>query len=81
MNPEDGLYLVEIFSSVQGEGIHAGMSTLFIRFGECDLRCRWCDTPQSWKKTAECRIETERGAGVFRTLANPLSENRSHHDL
>jgi 7-carboxy-7-deazaguanine synthase len=73
VNREDGLNLVEIFSSVQGEGIHAGMSTLFVRFGECDLRCRWCDTPQSWKKTAECRIETERGAGVFRTLANPVS--------
>jgi len=72
VNPEGELYLVEIFSSVQGEGIHAGMSTLFIRFGGCDLRCRWCDTPQSWKPTAECRIETERGAGVFCTLLNPV---------
>jgi len=70
---EGDLNLVEIFSSVQGEGIHAGASTLFIRFGECDLRCRWCDTPQSWKPAAECRIETERGAGTFRTLANPVS--------
>jgi organic radical activating enzyme len=70
---EGDLNLVEIFSSVQGEGTHAGASTLFIRFGECDLRCRWCDTPQSWKPTAECQIETERGAGAFRTLANPVS--------
>jgi organic radical activating enzyme len=69
---EGDLNLVEIFSSVQGEGIHAGASTLFVRFGECDLRCRWCDTPQSWKPSAECRIETERGAGAFRTLANPV---------
>jgi organic radical activating enzyme len=69
---EGDLNLVEIFSSVQGEGIHVGASTLFIRFGECDLRCRWCDTPQSWKPAGECRIETERGAGVFRTLANPV---------
>jgi organic radical activating enzyme len=70
--PEGALYLVEIFSSVQGEGIHAGASTLFIRFGECDLRCRWCDTPQSWKPAAECRIETGRGTGTFDALANPL---------
>jgi pyruvate-formate lyase-activating enzyme len=69
---EGDLNLVEIFSSVQGEGTHAGASTLFIRFGECDLRCRWCDTPQSWKPTAECQIETERGAGAFCTLANPV---------
>jgi len=64
--------LVEIFSSVQGEGTHVGASTLFIRFGECDLRCRWCDTPRSWTPAAECRIETERGTGRFRTLANPV---------
>jgi organic radical activating enzyme len=69
---EGDLNLVEIFSSVQGEGTHAGASTLFVRFGECDLRCRWCDTPQSWKPSAECRIETERGAGAFWTLANPV---------
>jgi 7-carboxy-7-deazaguanine synthase len=35
----------EIFSSVQGEGIHTGIPTLFIRLAGCDLRCRWCDTP------------------------------------
>jgi organic radical activating enzyme len=71
--PEGALYLVEIFSSVQGEGIHAGASTLFIRFGECDLRCRWCDTPQSWKPAADCLIETGRGTGAFGALANPVS--------
>jgi organic radical activating enzyme len=70
--PEGALNLVEIFSSVQGEGIHAGASTLFVRFGECDLRCRWCDTPHSWKPAAECRIESERGTGAFRALANPV---------
>jgi 7-carboxy-7-deazaguanine synthase len=70
--PEPAPNLVEIFSSVQGEGTHVGVSTLFIRFGECDLRCRWCDTPQSWKPAAECRIETERGTGTFRTLGNPV---------
>ena len=41
--------LVEIFSSVQGEGPHVGQSTLFVRFGECDLRCRWCDSPHTWQ--------------------------------
>jgi organic radical activating enzyme len=65
--------LVEIFSSVQGEGIHVGASTLFLRFGECDLRCRWCDTPHSWRPAKECRIEERRGSGDFRTVANPVS--------
>jgi organic radical activating enzyme len=64
--------LVEIFSSVQGEGIHVGRSTLFIRFGQCDLRCAWCDSPETWLPAAECRIEVEAGSGRFRTLPNPI---------
>ena len=32
-------HLVEVFSSVQGEGPELGTSTLFVRFAECDLRC------------------------------------------
>ena len=35
----------EIFESIQGEGIHTGLPTLFIRFSGCNLRCKWCDTP------------------------------------
>jgi 7-carboxy-7-deazaguanine synthase len=49
--------LVEIFSSFQGEGPHVGCSTLFVRFGACDLRCRWCDSPHTWKAGPRCRIE------------------------
>ncbi|MBN55719.1 MAG: 7-carboxy-7-deazaguanine synthase [Euryarchaeota archaeon] len=36
--------IVEIFHSVQGEGFHTGMPHVFIRFGNCNLRCEWCDT-------------------------------------
>ena len=36
--------IVEIFHSVQGEGHHTGTSSVFIRFGRCNLRCPWCDT-------------------------------------
>ena len=36
--------IVEIFHSVQGEGYHSGESSIFVRFGRCNLRCEWCDT-------------------------------------
>ncbi|QSZ67225.1 radical SAM protein [Methanofollis aquaemaris] len=35
----------EIFGSLQGEGIHQGRPTTFLRLAGCNLRCRWCDTP------------------------------------
>jgi organic radical activating enzyme len=64
--------LVEIFSSVQGEGPDVGASTLFVRFGECDLRCRWCDSPHTWQSAPECRFELRRGSAEFRSVPNPV---------
>ena len=67
------LNLVEIFSSIQGEGTYVGATTLFVRLGGCDLRCGWCDSPHTWKPAPECRIEVGRGSGRFEPRANPVS--------
>ncbi|HIB41286.1 MAG TPA: 7-carboxy-7-deazaguanine synthase, partial [Candidatus Poseidoniales archaeon] len=32
-----------MFYSVQGEGYHTGIPSIFIRFGGCNLACEWCD--------------------------------------
>ena len=65
--------LVEIFWSVQGEGPHVGRSTVFVRFGECDLRCRWCDSPRTWRPARSCRIEQPGGADE-RVVQNPVGQ-------
>jgi len=60
-------YVQEIFHSIQGEGLHIGRPTCFIRFCGCNLRCDYCDTKSSWIN----QTLSELSPGT--TMKNPLS--------
>lgn len=42
------LPMVEIFQTVEGEGLKSGFPTTFVRLYNCNLRCTWCDTQYSY---------------------------------
>ncbi len=65
--------LIEIFASIQGEGIYVGVPTVFVRFGGCDLRCAWCDSPGTWSQSPRCRVEEAPGSERFGEIENPLA--------
>ena len=67
----DSVYISEIFSSIQGEGMLAGYRQIFVRLMECNLDCRYCDT--GFEKSDICRLESKPGSGGFINLPQPLS--------
>jgi len=64
------MFVSETFTSIQGEGILAGVPSHFIRTSGCNMRCRWCDTPYtSWDPEGERRpvgelVDGARASGV-----------------
>lgn len=63
-------FLSEIFVSFQGEGLHVGRRQLFVRMGGCNIRCRYCDTPDSLERGKTFRVH---GGGSSEEIANPVT--------
>lgn len=89
--------LIEMFSSIQGEGILVGLRQAFIRFYGCNLSCVYCDSRNTvYSRPPEfCRVEKKPGWGEFSFINNPVdldavngylrglldSSPKAHHSL
>jgi len=49
--------VVEVFHSLQGEGMLVGTPSVFVRLAGCPFRCRWCDTAYAWDYSAGAEID------------------------
>lgn len=66
------LPMVEIFETVEGEGLKAGFLTTFVRLFNCNLRCVWCDTKYSYAPhTPEFYATIAEVAEKTKALGNP----------
>ena len=64
-------YLSEVFTSFQGEGAQVGYRHLFVRLAGCNLRCRYCDTPDSLERGSTYTVYGDQDAAILRP--NPVS--------
>ncbi|MBF0491246.1 MAG: 7-carboxy-7-deazaguanine synthase QueE [Deltaproteobacteria bacterium] len=68
--------LIEIFSSIQGEGLRLGEMQTFVRFQGCSLRCRWCDTPENFNPKKNYRVEDLPFSGTWSEHPNSISAEK-----
>jgi organic radical activating enzyme len=67
--------MVEIFSSIQGEGMLVGLRQVFLRFHGCTMKCHYCDTRSTNTSTIPefCQVEKTPGRQDFFSMRNPVS--------
>lgn len=75
--------MVEIFSSIQGEGILVGLRQIFLRFHACNLACAYCDTNTIKDSGVPevCNIERTPGRRDFFEIKNPVQFDQIHSFL
>ncbi len=66
----DSIYISELFSSIQGEGLLAGRRQIFVRLTECNLDCRYCDT--EFRKSDIGKIESRPGSADLIDIPQPM---------
>jgi 7-carboxy-7-deazaguanine synthase len=65
---DGSLVIHEIYRSLQGESLYAGLPCVFVRLTACHLRCGYCDTPHAF------------GQGETITLDDVVAQALAHGD-
>ena len=65
--------IIEIFSSIQGEGKYVGCRQVFVRLEGCNLDCTYCDTENEIGRHPRCMVEIPVGSHELVPYENPLS--------
>ncbi|WP_314322667.1 7-carboxy-7-deazaguanine synthase QueE [Selenomonas noxia] len=69
--------IIEIFSSIQGEGKYVGCRQVFVRLEGCNLDCTYCDTENEIGRHPVCMVEEDAGSHALISYENPLSAQRT----
>jgi len=68
----DTACLVEVFSSIQGEGLYVGCRQVFVRLAGCNISCQYCDTTESFCVPEVAKIEQNSGKRDYLAIVNPV---------
>lgn len=52
------LRINDVYPTIQGEGVQAGVPMVLIRLQGCGVGCPWCDTRETWRISPETRLSS-----------------------
>lgn len=68
----------EIFSSIQGEGPYLGKKQIFVRFGRCNMHCRYCDELDKMQKGMYQTLPVK---DVLKRVETMEADSGPHHSV
>lgn len=69
--------IYEIFNSIQGEGIYAGIRQVFVRFYGCQLTCEYCDTGDARSAAGGHSLDVDAAIAAIDDLWTPATRSVS----
>lgn len=77
LSDESRARVASVFSSLQGEGLRVGERQIFVRLGGCNLRCDYCDEPDTIAVPSGKVVS----AGFVKSAIARLDRGRRHRSV